>query len=67
MPMLTTLRIGSPVCPRHSPLRTRSRERGHAVEDLVDLLDDVLSVDDERPVARHPQRDVQHGAVLGGR
>ena len=24
MPMLMTLRIGSPVCPRHSPLRTRS-------------------------------------------
>ena len=31
----------------------------------MDLLDDVLPVDDERPVARHPQGDVKDGAVLG--
>ena len=40
-------------------------ERGHPVEDLVHLLDDVDAVDDQRALARHPQRDVQHRAVLG--
>ena len=40
-------------------------ERRHPVEHLVDLLDDVLAVDDQRAVLRHPQRDVEHGAVLG--
>ncbi len=40
-------------------------ERGHAVEDLVDLLDDVDAVDAERPVAGHAERDVQRRAVLG--
>ena len=65
MPMLTTLRIGLPVWPFQSPARTRSREARHPVEHLVDLLDDVVAVDDQRALARHPQRDVQHGAVLG--
>ncbi len=37
MPMLTTLRIGLPVCPVHSPERTRSAKARHPVEDLVDL------------------------------
>ncbi len=40
-------------------------EVGHAVERLVHLLDDVDAVDDQRALARHPQRHVQHGAVLG--
>ena len=40
-------------------------EGRHPVEHLVDLLDDVLAVDDQRTVPRHPQRDVEHGAVLG--
>ena len=31
----------------------------------MDLLDDVLAVDDQRAVLRHPQRNVQYGAVLG--
>ncbi len=30
----------------------------------MDLLDDVLAIDDQRAVPRHPQRDVQHGPVL---
>ena len=42
-----------------------AREVGHPVEHLVDLLDDVDPVDDERALARHPQRHVEHGAVLG--
>ena len=66
MPMLTIERIGSPVEPRHSPLRTRVGEDRHAVEDLVDLGDDVGAVDDERVVAGPAQRGVQRGAVLGG-
>ena len=40
-------------------------ERRHPVEHLVDLRDDVRAVDDQRGVARHPQRDVEHRAVLG--
>jgi hypothetical protein len=31
----------------------------------VHLFDYVLAVDDQRPVTRHPQRDVQHRPVLG--
>ena len=65
MPMLTTLRIGSPVWPRHCAGAHAVAERAHPVEDLVDLLDDVDPVDDQRALARHPQRDVKHGAVLG--
>ena len=65
MPTLTTLRIGLPVWPRHSPERTRSAKVAHPVERLVHLLDDVDAVDDERAVARHPQRHVEDGAVLG--
>jgi len=41
-------------------------EGAHSFEHLVDLLDHVLPVDDQRAVARHPQRHVQDGAVLGG-
>ena len=40
-------------------------ERGHPVEHVVHLADDVHAVDDERPVARQPQRDVQRRAILG--
>ena len=65
MPMLTTLRIGWPVWPCHSPERTRSAERGHPVEHLVHLGDDVDAVDDQRRALRHPQRDVQDRPVLG--
>ena len=46
--MLTTLRIGLPVWPVHSPERTRSANAGHPVEHLVDLGDDVGAVDDQR-------------------
>ena len=65
MPMLTTLRIGLPVCPRPLAGAHPLGEGAHAVERLVDLLDDVDAVDDQRAVARHPQRHVQHRAVLG--
>ena len=65
MPTLTTLRIGLPVWPVHSPRADPLGEGGHPVERLVHLLDHVDAVDEERAPARHAQRDVQHGAVLG--
>ena len=65
MPMLTMVVSRLPVCPVHSPERTFAREGGHAVEDLVDVGDDVLAVDHERRVARGAQGGVQDGAVLG--
>ena len=65
MPMLTTLRIGLPVCPFHSPERILVGEPGHPVEDLVHLGHHVDPVDDQRGALRHAQRDVQHRAVLG--
>ena len=63
--MLMTFRIRLPVWPVHSPLRIRLLNDGHPVEHLVDVGDDVAAVDDQRALARHPQRDVQHRAVLG--
>ena len=65
MPMLITLRIGLPVCPVHSPQRTRSENAAIRSSTSWTSLDDVLAVDDQRALPRHPQRDVQHGAVLG--
>ena len=64
MPMLTTFAIGLPVTPLHSPLRTASANADIRSSTVVHLGDHVDPVDDERAVARHPQRDVQHGTVL---
>ena len=41
------------------------RERGHAVEHLVDVLDDILAVDMQGGRLRQAQRGVQNGAVFG--
>ena len=65
MPMLTTLRIGLPVWPLHSPERTRSQKAPIRSSTSCTSLDHVGAVDDQRALARHPQRDVQHRAVLG--
>ena len=66
MPMLITLRIALAGVARSTrPQRTSVGERRHPVEHLVHLRHDVLAVDDDRASARHAQRDVQHGAVLG--
>ena len=65
MPMLTTFLIGRPVAPFHVARPNGVGECAHPIEDLVHLGDDVDSVDDERAAARHPQRNVEHGAVLG--
>ena len=42
--------------PRTTPIRSRTS---------CTSRDDVDPVDNQRALARHPQRDVQHGAVLG--
>ena len=64
MPMLMTLRMRLPVCPFHSPLRTRLAKSGHLVEDGVDLGHHVLAVDDDRRTSRRAQRDVQDRSLL---
>ena len=43
----------------------RLGESGHPVEHLVHLRDHIHAVDHERGALGHPQRDVQHGPVLG--
>ncbi len=65
MPTLTTLRIGLPRVAQPLAGADPLAEVAHAVERLVHLLDHVDAVDHERAVARHPQRHVQHRAVLG--
>ena len=67
MPMLTTVRIRSPVCPVHCPERTASVNVGHPVQHRV-------HVGDARPGRRRParrpagqaQRGVQDRPVLAG-
>ena len=65
MPMLMTLRMRLPVWPFHCAAADAVGEVGHAVEDGVDLGDDVLAIDDDRGVARGAQGDVEDGAVFG--
>ena len=65
MPTLTTLRIGLPGVPRPLAGADPLAEVAHPVERLVHLLDDVDAVDDQRALARQPQRHVEDGAVLG--
>ena len=40
------------------------RERGHPLEHVVHVADDVTAVDDERGGARHPQGDMERRPVL---
>ena len=66
MPMLTTLRIGRPVCPFQSPLRTRSAN--DAIRSSTRCTSGTTfspSTTIDAPL-RRPQRDVQRGALLGG-
>ena len=65
MPMLTTLRIGLPVCPFHSPERTRSANA--AIRSSTSCTSATTSTPSttSEVALRHPQRDVQHRAVLG--
>ena len=68
MPMLTTLRIGLPVWPGPLARAHALGERRHPVEHLVDVGDDVAGRRRRATLAlRHPQRDVEDGAVLGRR
>ena len=65
MPMLTTVRIRSPVTPVQAPRADLVGERVDPAQHLVHVGHDVLAVDLEGGVRRQPQRGVQHGAVLG--
>ena len=65
MPMLITLRIGLPVWPFHSPERTRSAKAPIRSSTSWTSLTTSTPSTIERALARHPQRDVQDGAVLG--
>ena len=65
MPMLTTLLIRFPVCPFHSPLRTRSAKAAILSSTACTSRHDVLAVDHDRGPFRGAQGHVQHGAVLG--
>ena len=40
-------------------------EGGHLVEHRMNCRHDILAVDHDRGALRRPQRDVQHGAILG--
>ena len=64
MPMLTTLRIALPVWPRHSPLRNHWEKSRHAIENLMNLVDDVDAIDNQCGVAGQAQCGVQDGPVL---
>ena len=65
MPMLTTLRIGLPVWPFHSPERTRSQNAPiRSSTSWTCLTTSSPSTISERSL-RHPQRHVEHRAVLG--
>jgi hypothetical protein len=55
--MLTTFLIALPVCPL--------AEGAHPVEHQVHLFYDIRPVDDQRALARHAERHVEHCAVLG--
>ena len=61
MPMLTTLRMRSPVCAGPRAGAHALGEVGHPVEHGVDVGHDVAAVDLDHGVPRGPQRDVQHG------
>ena len=65
MPMLTTLRTRLPVWPVHAPRADPLGEVGHLVEHRVHLGHDVHAVDLDHRALGRPQRDVEHGAVLG--
>ena len=64
MPMLMTLRMRLPVCPFHSPLRTRLAEVRHLIEHGVDLGHDVLAVDNDGRPSGRAQGHVQHRPLL---
>ena len=51
MPMLTMLRIGLPVWPFHSPLRTRLAESRHFVEHRMDFRHDIPAVHEDGGIA----------------
>ena len=59
MPMLTTLRIGLPVCPCPRPAADLVGKSRPSVEHGVDLRHDVLAIDQDRLALRGAQGHVQ--------
>ena len=64
MPMLMTLRIRFPVCPRHWPLPNLLRENGHPVKYCVHLGHDIDAVDENLFALRRAQGEVKNGPIL---
>ena len=64
MPMLMTLRMRLPVCPFHSPLRTRLEKLAISVEHGMHLGHHVLAVDDDGCPFGRAQGHVQHRPLL---
>ena len=65
MPMLMTLRIRLPVCPFHSPLRTRLEKAAIWSSTAWTSGTTFFAVDHDRLALWRAQRDVQHGAIFG--
>ena len=65
MPILTMSVIFLPVAPRALPERTASANADMALKHLMNLGHDIIAIDGEALAVRRPQRDMQHGAVLG--
>ena len=64
MPILMTLRMRLPVCPFHSPLRTRLEKCRHLVEHGMDLRHDILAVDEDGCAFGRAQGHVQDRALF---
>ena len=65
MPTLITLRMRLPVCPFHSPLRTRLEKSAISVEHGMHLGHYVFTIDHDGCVSRRTQGNVQDCALLG--
>ena len=63
--MLTTAPIRFPVAPVHDAVADALRQLAHLCQHGMHVGHHVLAVDHELGAGGHPQRDVQHGAVLG--
>ncbi len=64
MPMLITLRMGLPVKPFPLARADAISKRGHAIEDFVDLGDDIFAIHKDGLILGSTQRDMEHGALL---
>ena len=63
--MFTTVAMGLPVTPTHSPLRTLSANAYTLASTVMHLGDDINPVDDQARSLGRSQRRVQHRTILG--